>query len=175
MLVRNLKINARRVQVFAVVRRRRESETFGIDAIAPRRIVGHWISACKEGQKGLVGSYALRVKRRNLARTQEADAGRSSVQTRRSVARQSRCRIRRIVDVRELSASKLRRRNGTIVGNRLGLAQTLIVKEEENLVLFERTSEAATELVTHERSPRNSVSIIEPIVRFQEGVAIVLA
>src|SRR5579871_6027606 len=51
-----------------------------------------------------------------------------------------------------------------------GLPLPLVSEEEKNLVLDDRTSDRATELVALQHRPRNTVEIVEEIIRIERVV-----
>ena len=160
MIGERVKIQPADEVVFLVRRRRIKAITRRIQQIAsvPRKVVRRRIARSQRLQHRLVKANPRRVKVSHLRRVDGA----------------LRARVQVRVVGNLLIAQKAIGRHRAHYLLRNGVATAVVVKEEEQLVLPDRPTHIATELVTNQGSARHTFKVVEPLVRLQRRVAVVL-
>src|SRR5579859_4161557 len=83
------------------------------------------------------------------------------------------CQLVRSVDVGKRAVPEGVHRNRALLQVGKGVTPPVVGKKEKELVLDNGAADAAAKLVADERRPRHAGVVVEPIVRFQAGVAMV--
>ena len=150
-------VDARDVIIFDVREGGVEAEAGGVEGVASRsgEVIGHRIAIVDESEHILVETDAAGIVRGDLRGSQSGSRAAG-------------------VDIGDGAVAEAIHGDGALDEVGESIAAAVVIEEEEQLVSEDGAADVSAELVADEWRPGDACIVIEPVVRLEIGIAVVL-